>query len=239
MFYRVIDILIFLVEYTVVRNEDKNIKELRIIYTNWRGETAERVILPISIWFGSTQWHPTQQWLLKAHDVEKDAERDFALLDIKNFSEKIRNDISKLKPQISSAKLYADGGSRGNPGHSAGGFVVLDMEDNVLLENGKYLGIRTNNQAEYHSLKGGMEAAIQMGVSELDVFMDSLLVVNQMKGIYKIRNIDLAAIHEAIKLLIPEFKKVTFTHVPRALNKLADAQVNKVLDERMGTVHKV
>ncbi len=127
-------------------------------------------------------------------------------------------------------KLYADGGSRGNPGPSAGGYVLLDTEDNVIKSNGKYLGITTNNQAEYHSLKGGLEMALQMGVREVDVYMDSLLVVNQMKGIFKIRNRDLWPIHDAIKHLLPKFSKVSFTHVPRELNKLADAEVNKTLD---------
>lgn len=60
-------------------------KETKIIYTNWRGETAERTITPISIWFGHTEWHKEDQWLLKAIDTEKDAERDFALKDIKEW----------------------------------------------------------------------------------------------------------------------------------------------------------
>lgn len=139
---------------------------------------------------------------------------------------------AKPKPTIhsTSAKLYADGGSRGNPGPSAGGFVIFNDEGTVLLESGKYLGITTNNQAEYHSLKGGIEAAIKLGIRELEVYMDSLLVVNQMKGIYKIRNRDLWPIHEAIKQSLVQFKKVTFTHIPRELNKHADGLVNQILD---------
>lgn len=127
-------------------------------------------------------------------------------------------------------KLYADGGSRGNPGPSAGGFVVLDMQDTVLRESSKYLGITTNNQAEYHALKGGLELCLREGARNVDVYMDSLLVVNQMKGIFKVKNRDLWPIHEAIKKLVPSFNKVNFTHVPRELNKLADAEVNKALD---------
>lgn len=127
-------------------------------------------------------------------------------------------------------KLYGDGGSRGNPGPSAGGFVVLDMNDNVLRESSKYLGITTNNQAEYHSLKGGLELCIKEGVRIVHVYMDSLLVVNQMKGIFQVKNRDLWPIHDAIKKLLPAFEHVDFTHVPRELNKLADAEVNKALD---------
>ncbi len=127
-------------------------------------------------------------------------------------------------------KLYADGGSRGNPGPSAGGFVILDMADRVLRESNKYLGITTNNQAEYHALKGGLEMCCKEQAKVVHVYMDSLLVVNQMKGIFKVKNRELWAINEAAKKILPAFKSITFTHVPRELNKLADAEVNKALD---------
>jgi ribonuclease HI len=109
----------------------------------------------------------------------------------------------QAKEGLDRAKLYTDGGSRGNPGPSAGGYVILDMANNVVKSNGKYLGVTTNNQAEYHSLKGGMEMALTLGIRELDVYMDSLLVVNQMKGIFKIKNRDLWPIHDAIKQIVP------------------------------------
>lgn len=130
-------------------------------------------------------------------------------------------------------KMYADGGSRGNPGPSASGYVLLDMDDNILFKTGVYLGITTNNQAEYLALKYGLEEAQKRGAQEVDVYMDSLLVVNQMKGIFKVRNRDLWPIHEAIKEQIKQFKKVIFTHVPRELNKLADAEVNTTLDAEL------
>lgn len=131
-------------------------------------------------------------------------------------------------------KLYADGGSRGNPGPSASGYVLLDMQDNIIQKSGVYLGVTTNNQAEYQALKFGLEAAQKLGVSEVAVHMDSLLVVNQMKGIFKVKNRDLWPIHEAIKDIATNFKKVTYTHVPRELNKLADAEVNTTLDAEAG-----
>ena len=134
---------------------------------------------------------------------------------------------TKLPAEV---KLYADGGSRGNPGPSAGGFVVLDMNDMVLKESSKYLGITTNNQAEYHALKGGLELCARERVKIVHVFMDSLLVVNQLKGIFKVKNRELWSINEAVKNLIPQFETIEFTHVPRELNRLADAEVNKALD---------
>jgi len=134
-------------------------------------------------------------------------------------------------------KIFADGGSRGNPGHSASGFVLLDREDSILVDKGVYLGITTNNQAEYTALKLALEEARKMGVQEVEVYMDSLLVVNQMKGIFKVKNRDLWPIHDAITQLVKQFKHVSFAHVPRELNKLADTAVNRALDEELGITH--
>jgi ribonuclease HI len=127
--------------------------------------------------------------------------------------------------------LYADGGSRGNPGPSACGYVLLDKNEEVLIDKGVYLGITTNNQAEYQGLKNGLEEAHKMGARQVDVRLDSMLVVNQMKGIFKVKNRDLWPIHQAVVEMVGTFEKVTFTHVPRELNKLADSAVNRALDE--------
>jgi len=106
----------------------------------------------------------------------------------------------------------------------------MDMADNVVKKAGIYLGITTNNQAEYQALKFGLQEAHKLHAEVVDVYMDSELVIKQMKGIYKVKNRDLWPIHDAIKQLVASFKKVTFTHVPRELNKLADAEVNETLD---------
>lgn len=132
---------------------------------------------------------------------------------------------------LTEVKLYADGGSRGNPGPSASGYAILSMDGTTVVENGIYLGVTTNNQAEYQALKSGLEDALQRGIKTVHVYMDSLLVVNQMLGIFHVKNRDLWPIHDAIKQLIPQFKRVSFVHVPRALNKQADAAVNRALDE--------
>jgi ribonuclease HI len=132
--------------------------------------------------------------------------------------------------QVEDVKLYADGGSRGNPGPSASGYVLFDMHDGVLVDKGVYLGITTNNQAEYMALKLGLEEALAMHAKIIHVYMDSLLVVNQMKGVFKVKNRDLWPVHDAIKELVTKFKEVKFTHIPRELNKAADAAVNRALD---------
>ena len=134
---------------------------------------------------------------------------------------------------VREVKLYCDGGSRGNPGPSASGYVLMDKNDTVIMKSGVYLGITTNNQAEYQSLKFGLEEARKMGAHTVAVYMDSMLVVNQMKGVFKIKNRDLWPIHQSIKEISAQFKKVTYQHVPRELNKLADAEVNEVLDAEL------
>jgi len=129
-------------------------------------------------------------------------------------------------------KVYTDGGSRGNPGPSASGYVINDNEDQVVEEGGEYLGITTNNQAEYQAVKLALEQCRKYCLDHVDFYIDSLLVVNQMNGVWKVKNKDLWPVHQAIKDLQKEFKKVTYTHVRREFNKLADAKVNEVLDNR-------
>lgn len=142
--------------------------------------------------------------------------------------------VDKETTIITEVQLYADGGSRGNPGPSASGYVLLDMSNQVVLSAGEYLGVTTNNQAEYQALKLGLERALaDFHAREVHVYMDSMLVVNQMKGIFKIKNRDLWPIHNACLELVQKFDKVSFDHVPRELNKLADEEVNKAMDEAL------
>jgi pterin-4a-carbinolamine dehydratase/ribonuclease HI len=176
--------------------------------------------------------YSTVELWLSTHDAgdtvtEKDIEFAKQIDQLANANPKPKVDTIEVHKEV---KLFADGGSRGNPGPSASGYVVLDMHDKVIVERGVYLGITTNNQAEYQALKFGLEETLKLGAREVSVFLDSLLVVNQMKGIFKVKNRDLWPIHDAIKEMVPKFKKVTFTHVPREFNKLADAEVNKMLD---------
>lgn len=131
--------------------------------------------------------------------------------------------------------LYADGGSRGNPGPSAYGFVVLDEQRNVLHADNEYLGITTNNQAEYHGVIAGMEWCLEHQVRIVDIYLDSMLVVNQLKGIFKVKNRDLWTLFESAKELTGKFREVHVTHVPRELNKLADGEVNRALDAVRGS----
>lgn len=126
--------------------------------------------------------------------------------------------------------IYTDGGSRGNPGPSAAGYVIINNNQEVIDQGGEYLGITTNNQAEYHGVRLGLEKARELGYTQVDFRLDSMLVVNQMNGIYKIKNRELWPIHERIRNVMTHFEKVTFSHVRREFNQLADGMVNRTLD---------
>jgi ribonuclease HI len=140
----------------------------------------------------------------------------------------INNDVPNTSKEH--ITIYSDGGSRGNPGPSASGYVIINSRQEVIDQGGEYLGITTNNQAEYHGVRLGLEKAIELGYKQVDFRIDSMLVVNQMNGSYKIKNRELWPIHERIRDLMTHFEKVTFSHVRREFNQLADGMVNRTLD---------
>ncbi len=144
-------------------------------------------------------------------------------------AEERNNDVNKSSKY--DAIVYSDGGSRGNPGPSAAGFVILDAAQHVVEQGGEYLGITTNSQAEYHGVRLGLERARECGLKRLDFRVDSMLVVNQMNGVFAIKNRELWPIHERIRQLVTEFDEVRFSHVKREFNQLADGMVNKTLDQ--------
>lgn len=125
---------------------------------------------------------------------------------------------------------YTDGGSRGNPGPSAAGYVLMSTDNVIIAEGGAFLGITTNNVAEYQAVYLALEKAQQLAARQVDFRLDSQLVVNQMNGIYKVKHSELLPIHNRIRELASHFDKVTFVHVRREYNRLADGVVNKVLD---------
>lgn len=126
---------------------------------------------------------------------------------------------------------YSDGGARGNPGPAAYGVVIKDANGSVLKQHGRYIGSTTNNQAEYRGLIDALEHAKDMGATEVDCFLDSELLVKQMKGEYRVKDPELAKLYVRVHNLMVMIGKVSFTHIRRALNKEADAMVNKALDE--------
>ena len=128
--------------------------------------------------------------------------------------------------------LYTDGASRGNPGPAAIGVAILDDEGRVIQILSQALGRRTNNQAEYEAVIRGLEAAKALGAAEVQVRMDSELVVRQLMGLYAVRNSKLIPLAERAIKLLQSFRTYYVMHVPREQNRLADSLANKALDSR-------
>ena len=128
------------------------------------------------------------------------------------------------------ATLFADGGSRGNPGPAASGAVLFGEDGQVLREVGTYLGVSTNNVAEWTGLLTGLEAALDLGVDDLAVRLDSELVVKQISGAYRVKHAGLIPLHAKAKVLLRKFAHVDVQHVRRKQNAVADALVNQILD---------
>ena len=127
--------------------------------------------------------------------------------------------------------VEADGGSRGNPGPAGYGAVVLDAAtEEVLAERAEGLGVTTNNVAEYRGLIAGLQAAIELGAADVEVRMDSKLVVEQMAGRWKVKHPAMQPLAEKARGLVDEIGSVRFGWIPRARNGRADALANQAMD---------
>ena len=130
-------------------------------------------------------------------------------------------------------RIFCDGGARGNPGPAAIGAVVLDPSTSPptrLATVSERIGSTTNNVAEYRALIAGLEAAKPFGARSVQVRADSMLVIEQLKGKWKVRQAHLRPLHAEARALLAEYEHVDLAHVPRAQNADADALVNAALD---------
>ena len=128
------------------------------------------------------------------------------------------------------ARLYTDGGARGNPGPAAFAYVIEADDGTVLAAHGETIGVATNNVAEYSALIAGLEKALELGLREVDVVSDSELMVKQMLGEYRVKNEALRELSVRAGRLARELGTVTYTAVRREHNELADRLVNEALD---------
>ncbi len=128
-------------------------------------------------------------------------------------------------------EVNIDGASRGNPGLSAIG-IIVKHNDVTLIEHCEYLGILTNNQAEYESLRRALEICSKLD-KEITIFSDSELLVNQRNSKYKLRNQELKVISRDISILEKNFEKILYRHVPREKNGKADKLANRALNEHI------
>ena len=129
-------------------------------------------------------------------------------------------------------KLFTDGASRGNPGEAGAGSVLLDADGQELAARSAYLGQCTNNVAEYKALIIGVQSALELGCSRLEIFLDSQLIVRQLQGQYKVKHAALQPLFAEVKGLLSKLQHWTVAHVPREQNKRADELANRGIDER-------
>jgi ribonuclease HI len=129
------------------------------------------------------------------------------------------------------ARLFTDGGARGNPGPAAAAYVLEADDGTVLDARGETIGVATNNVAEYRALVAGLAKAAELGVDDLEVVSDSELLVKQMNGDYRVKNAALIDLSLEAARLARQVGRVRYTAVRRTENELADSLVNEALDE--------
>jgi ribonuclease HI len=129
--------------------------------------------------------------------------------------------------------IYTDGAARGNPGPAGLGAILRDAQTGeVLAEMARFLGIRTNNYAEWTAVEEAVRQALELGASQLDLRMDSELVARQISGRYRVKHADLKPIHARVMAMLGQLESYTVGHVPRELNRDADRLSNVAIDER-------
>jgi ribonuclease HI len=128
-------------------------------------------------------------------------------------------------------RLFTDGAARGNPGPSGLGLVIEDDGGMRLWGGCRYIGIATNNRAEYLALIEGLRKAAEWAPDRLEVYLDSQLVVEQLAGRYRVKNAELRPLHLEAVALLSGFRDSAVAHVPREKNRGADALANRAIDE--------
>ncbi|MBI5414383.1 ribonuclease HI family protein [Candidatus Peregrinibacteria bacterium] len=166
--------------------------------------------------------------------IPREKRGDFLLghgFSLKKDDQKI-NKVTEQKNGIcKEVYIFSDGASRGNPGEAGAGYLITDSDGNILYEGRKYLGIATNNIAEWTALFLALETAHKMNMQEVKCFLDSELVVKQMNGAYKVKNPDLRILFEKTKILQTHFQKISFAHIPREQNSHADRLSNEAIEQ--------
>lgn len=145
----------------------------------------------------------------------------------------IRTEQQQVLPASDFATIYTDGGSRGNPGPSGLGYYIIGPDGKEIKRGGEFLGFSSSRLAEYYGLKEGLEQAIELGLKRVHFKSDCLMMVNQMNGVYKVKNPDLFQVHSDVLKLLDKLEAYSFTHVSREMNTEADAEVNRVIDQNV------
>ena len=129
--------------------------------------------------------------------------------------------------------INVDGASRGNPGPSGIGYCIHDHTGKIIEKGGEFIGFATSRLAEYCAMRKGIDRAIEQNYKTVHFISDSLMVVNQLNGIFHVKNQDIRPIYDDIQEKLINFDAVSFTHVPRSKNTIADAEANAAIDETL------
>jgi ribonuclease HI len=154
-----------------------------------------------------------------------------------------REDLSRLfqeaaalfeKADAGAWRLFVDGASRGNPGPAGAGAVLFDPAGHPKGEVSQYLGETTNNVAEYQALLHGLKLALELGVKDLQIMADSLLIVQQLKGAYQVKTPHLYPLFSQARQTLQEFNPCALSHLDRSLNHEADRLARQAIDRHLG-----
>lgn len=152
---------------------------------------------------------------------------------IEIIEEKTVSVRANARDTANSVTINVDGASRGNPGPAGIGHCIHDNSGNIIEKDGEFVGFATSRVAEYLAMRKGIDRAIELGYKTARFYSDSLMVVNQLNGIFTVKNQDILPIYDDIIQKIENFEAVTFTHVPRSQNTIADYEANDAIDNML------
>ena len=152
------------------------------------------------------------------------------VLQLLDGSRNVGNSSINIRGAVNGATVFVDGASRGNPGPAGIGYFIVGENGQALKRGGEFIGFATSRVAEYYSLKEGCEQALELGCKTVRFMSDNLMMINQMNGIYKLKNADLFQIYDDIQKLLNKFDAVAFVHTKRNYNIEADREANLAID---------
>ena len=143
---------------------------------------------------------------------------------------KITSTHTSFRDAANSATIYVDGASRGNPGPAGIGFCIYDSNGQIIEQGGEFIGFATSRIAEYYAIRKGIDKALELNYKSARFVSDGLMVINQLNGIFSIKNRDILPIYQDIQEKLKNFEAVAFQHIPRSQNSLADKEANAAID---------
>ena len=145
------------------------------------------------------------------------------------------NRVTSSRGAANSITVYVDGASRGNPGPAGIGYYIVGSDNSIIDQGGEFIGFASSRVAEYFALKKGIERALDLGYKSARFVSDSLMVINQLNGIFQVKNQDILPIYQDIQKKIESFEAIAFVHVHRTENTIADHEANLAIDRIVET----